>query len=242
MGYIDVINHFWEEFRKDPLPSSAVALFFYLTNECNRERWHMPVRCYSVVIRQSLSISEATLTRSRDELSERGFIKFSQGRRNVEAPKYVIVGIDNSCELSNETTDETTHDTKRATTGETTNKKKKEDKDIDKSKKSFFSLTVLESRMLDDTKWLSTTTNALKEQGFSIIKDNEIKEMIKQFFVYLGKKGYEEREEEDCRNHFINWIKIKLKKNKDFEYGKQNDKRRGTEVSATSPEEYEGAF
>ena len=37
MGYIDVINHFWEEFRKEPLPSSAVALFFFIMFGCKEE-------------------------------------------------------------------------------------------------------------------------------------------------------------------------------------------------------------
>ena len=243
MGYIDVINHFWDEFRKEPLPSSAVALFFYLANECNREHWHMPVRCFSVVICQSLTISKATLTRSRDLLKERGFINFSKGRRNFEAPKYLIVGVHINGEHSHTTSEETICETTCATIDKTTNKIKKEEyKDIEKSHKSAYSLVDLESRMRKDSAWLKSISCNLKEQGIASPQNDKLNDMIEQFFKFLSKQGYNKRNEEDCRNHFINWLKKKLKTDKILEYDKQNDRRRGTEVSATSPKDYEGAF
>lgn len=76
------------------------------------------------------------------------------------------------------------------------------------------------------------------------ITTEEIKEYIKEFALDSNCRGATHNSERELKNHFVNWLQIRLKikkENGNIQQG-HNDKRRGTEITATSWEDYEGAF
>lgn len=74
------------------------------------------------------------------------------------------------------------------------------------------------------------------------ITTEEIKGYIKEFALDSNCRGATHNSERELKNHFVNWLQIRLKKeNGNIQQG-HNDKRRGTEITATSWEDYEGAF
>lgn len=76
------------------------------------------------------------------------------------------------------------------------------------------------------------------------ITTEEIKGYIKEFALDSNCRGATHNSERELKNHFVNWLQIRLKikkENGNIQQG-HNDKRRGTEITATSWEDYEGAF
>ena len=59
--YIDYWNQFWKVAELVPIPSSEVALYAYLLNECNSKYWKMPFPCASSKICESIRISKEAL-------------------------------------------------------------------------------------------------------------------------------------------------------------------------------------
>lgn len=91
MNYIRIANNFWDNFGRNPLSTSAVAIFFYIVNQCNRAHWQMPVSCSTSTICENLGIDKSTLVRSRKKLKDRGLLVYCKGRRNVCTPTYTII-------------------------------------------------------------------------------------------------------------------------------------------------------
>lgn len=76
------------------------------------------------------------------------------------------------------------------------------------------------------------------------ITTEDIKGYIKEFALDSNCRGATHNSERELKNHFVNWLQIRLKikkENGNIQQG-HNDKRRGTEITATSWEDYEGAF
>lgn len=76
------------------------------------------------------------------------------------------------------------------------------------------------------------------------ITTEEIKGYIKEFALDSNCRGATHNSERELKNHFVNWLQIRLKikkENGNIQQG-HNDKRRGTEITATSWEDYKGAF
>ena len=73
---------------------------------------------------------------------------------------------------------------------------------------SALSLDELENILMHDEKWQSSILSLLSNQ-FPITTD-DIKRNISLFFKRQRSQGKESREENDCRNHFYNWLKIQL--------------------------------
>lgn len=73
----------------------------------------------------------------------------------------------------------------------------------------------------------------------------EIKGYITEFALDSNCRGATHNSERELKNHLVNWLQIRLKikkqENGNIQQG-HNDKRRGTEITATSWEDYEGAF
>jgi len=98
-------------------------------------------------------------------------------------------------------------------------------------------LDELKRRFMSDTDW--------QQFLLPLLPDNDqpkIGQYILEFFQSLQARGFEKREERDCRNHFYNWLRKQKTNNYGTDKQKQYDRRRGVEVSVASPEDYEGAF
>jgi len=154
--------------------------------------------------------------------------------RNSRAPTYTILetGRDTVSATASATADDTAGATSYITQKSNTNTSSDTDMPIP--------IDELERRLLADREWHEQIVRQLAANGKSADADT-LADWLRQFFNYLRICKYEKREENECRSHFYN----KLLKNY-LKYGtdkqKQYDRRRGVEVPAASPEDFEGAF
>ena len=98
-------------------------------------------------------------------------------------------------------------------------------------------LDELEQRFISDTDWQQSLLPLLSDNDQS-----KIEHYIHEFFQSLKMRGFENREEKDCRNHFYNWLRKQKTNSNGTDKQLYNDRRRGAGVPTASPEDYEGAF
>lgn len=145
MNYIHYINQLWEAAKKESLPSSVIALYFFLLNECNVRHWKMPFPCSTSLICEFLRISRQTFTNARNRLAEIGLISYIEGSSRFVWPKYKIL------QWTDEQTVEVTADLTEEVTEDMTDDMTPINKDIDeKINNTKYSSECLES--------ISTTT------------------------------------------------------------------------------------
>lgn len=75
---------------------------------------------------------------------------------------------------------------------------------------------------------------------------DEVVKRLDDFALDLNCRGTEHRDFNDVRRHYNDWLRIQLeaekRKNNVSDRQKSENKRRGSDVTATSAEDYEGAF
>lgn len=86
MSIFDFQNRFWQECFKEPFSVSEVALYFYLVNEANHQRWEMPIRCNTQTMSFHLKTSRQTIINARAVLEQRKMIAFENGLSNPVNP------------------------------------------------------------------------------------------------------------------------------------------------------------
>ena len=91
MTYIGYLNRLWSAHEEYMFPATAIAFYVYLLNECNKRNWKMPFACSTIVACEKLRISKQTLTTSRKQLAEAGFIEFTDGRSRYTPSKYTLL-------------------------------------------------------------------------------------------------------------------------------------------------------
>lgn len=91
MSIFDFLNRFWQECFKEPFSVSEVALYFYLVNEANRQRWEMPIRCNTQTMSFHLKTSRQTIINARAVLEKRKMIAFENGLSNGVPAKYFLL-------------------------------------------------------------------------------------------------------------------------------------------------------
>ena len=98
-------------------------------------------------------------------------------------------------------------------------------------------LDELEQRFISDTDWQQSLLPLLSDNDQS-----KIEHYIHEFFQSLKMRGFENREEKDCRNHFYNWLKKQKTNSNGTDKQSNKDRRRGTGVPAVAPEDYDRPF
>ena len=93
MTYIGYLNQFWEAHEEYMFPSTEIALYAYLLNDCNRRNWKMPFACSTVIICEKLRISKQALLTARQQLAEAGLIRFTDGRSRFTPSKYTLLNL-----------------------------------------------------------------------------------------------------------------------------------------------------
>jgi hypothetical protein len=141
--------------------------------------------------------------------------------------------------LTNELTKQLTND---LTIYKIKDKEQNKDKDIfilnKKPVNQIFDLIDLELKLSANKEWQDSVVQAISNT-YPGLKSNELKNYLRNFFLEQRLKGKETSTEPDCKNYFFNWLKIQLKNSyKNAQY----DRRCGADVTATSPDDYEGAF
>lgn len=70
----------------------------------------------------------------------------------------------------------------------------------------------------------------------------ECEHLFDRWILEYQHKGQTHQDYTDFKGHFIQWARITIQKEKKNGNNNQSDKRRGIQVVANSPEDYEGAF
>ena len=255
MNLYELSNRFWQENEYEPFSVSEVALYFYLLHRANSRRWQMPMQCPTAMICCHLKTSRQNIVKSRESLRRRGFLSFTPGKGKDAPSLYTIVGIPDplsaplsdelSGQLSDKITDESTGELTHALSDKTTVYNNK-DKDIDIHNNNNkagdkinekIGLGELEQRFISDTDWQQSLLPLLSDNYQS-----KIEHYIHEFFQSLKMRGFENREEKDCRNHFYNWLRKQKTNSNGTDKQSNNDRRRGVGVPAVAPEEYDRAF
>lgn len=232
----ELMHAFWKENRYEPFPLSAIALFFFLLDRANSQYWNMPIRCPTIQIRGALSVSEQTVLNSRSILSKRGIISYTVGHGNKVAPLYTIV------------TDPTKWavrfgDNLTDNLGDSLGDNLNINKDINikdkissinkETKEENLSIEKLEEIFLDDEKWQADVISLMSQSR--PLSSQEVQRQISSFFQELKCKGTTQREERDCRTHFINWLKIQLQNSNQNNSSNGLQKSNGTNARRSAP-------
>jgi len=97
---------------------------------------------------------------------------------------------------------------------------------------------------MSDTAWQADLISMLSTETQMSVEN--LKQQIFYFFRQQKCYGRDRREEKECRTHFVNWIKKQTNQiSNNHEINQQQwepNKRRGSDVSASSPRDYDGAF
>ena len=104
-----------------------------------------------------------------------------------------------------------------------------------------------ESKNLKFIEELKNTQIWLEQMAMRFrIPIDEIVRRLDDFALYCDCRGTEHQDFNDTRRHFNDWLRIQLeaekRKNNVSDRQKSENKRRGSDVTATSAEDYEGAF
>ncbi len=237
MNIYELLNRFWVENEYETFSKSEICLYFFLLDKANQARWQMPFKYKTELISAQLDISKNSIIRARDRLSNRGLITYQGGTgKNTLA----------SDRISNATVEVTHNGTINRSESVTDNVTQFgphyniKDKDVDKDnsiyKEGYMSLEKLESSLLSDREWQSKLQTHISQP----VTQAELMDYLNTFFAFQKKKGIRARAIEEVRNHFQNWLNQKLKTKNEYGNNKPEecDPRRGTEIKATSPEDY----
>lgn len=105
MNYIKQINTFYKLIQDSPLSSNAQCLYNYLLNKCSELGWKSEFSVSNLIVCGFTSLSRQALDRARNELIQKGYLKYKKGYSN-QAGKYLIVCFD----TQNDTQDNTQND------------------------------------------------------------------------------------------------------------------------------------
>ena len=119
MNYIKQINTFYKLIQDNPLSSNAQCLYNYLLNKCSELGWKSEFSVSNLIVCGFTSLSRQALDRARNELIQKGYLKYKKGYSN-QAGKYLIVCFD----TQNDTQDNTQNDTQGGHKVSTLNKLK----------------------------------------------------------------------------------------------------------------------
>ena len=93
MNYIKKVNSFYKLIQDNPLSSNAQCLYNFLLNKCSELGWKSEFSVSNLVVCGITGLNVRTLDRIRNELVQKGYIKYRKGYSN-KAGKYVIVSFD----------------------------------------------------------------------------------------------------------------------------------------------------
>ncbi len=133
MNYIKQLNAFYKLLSNNPLSSNAQCLYSYLLNKNNELGWIKEFTIANMIVCGFTGLSRQALDRARNELKQKGYIKYSKGISN-QAGKYLIVNFVTQDDTQSDTQD----DTQSGHEVSTLNKlNKTEEKKVNKNRKSF---------------------------------------------------------------------------------------------------------
>ena len=104
MGYINIINAFWDSATTNPLPTGQVSLYMALLHVCNRSGWAEWFQAPNQVLSVLTGLSKSGILKARNELKQRGLIDFKE--RGTKSTIYKLSTLSTlSTTMSNSTRD-----------------------------------------------------------------------------------------------------------------------------------------
>ena len=223
-SYLSIINDFWHIVEQNSVCSTDIALFFYLLNAMNRNRWQMPVSCSTLQIAEALSLSRDTVIAARDRLAQLGLITVSPGRGGRAAAQYSLSELSGqpSSQLSTQSSKpaQPSGQLSSQSSGQPSIKTAVNptvagtpyiydilDKDKEKENININSNTVfyiLKKQLSEDAQWHKAVADYFAAAG-KPISIEVIAEKLTEFQNYLAITGTQESADE-MRKHFINWL------------------------------------
>ena len=95
MTYIELINEFWQLNAIKPFGVTDTAVYLYLLQQCNIQRWQNPFEVSTKIMECTLGISRKAIIESRNRLKRRGLIDFTEGSRYA-SPIYILTALSES--------------------------------------------------------------------------------------------------------------------------------------------------
>ena len=91
MNYMKQLNEFWRIQTLEPISSNAKLLYLALLNINNMGNWEKEFKVNNdfLILLSGLNIS--AFQRARNELEQKGYIKYQKGKKNQSVPKYTII-------------------------------------------------------------------------------------------------------------------------------------------------------
>lgn len=138
MNFIKQFNTFFENLLTEPLSSNAVYLYFtlfYINNKCN---WKKEFTVANSTIMGLTSFDKNKLVRARNELKQKGYINYKNGKNQIQSGTYEILDFDTALDTAYDTPNDTADDTADDTAVDTNNKQNKTKQKKKNIKKKFF--------------------------------------------------------------------------------------------------------
>lgn len=203
MNYIELIKNFWTSHNANSFSTTEIALYFYLLEVFNVCQWKNQIKRNNRRVEADLDISYNTLKSARNKLQQSGLLYFKSknGDANVI---YTLSNFDEVViEVSNEVASEV--DTRSVHI---------------KDKLNYISISLKENE-----RFVFKSLNPLMEEFLKdpiIIEDfqrtigqpypstDDIKELIKEFFVKLTVDGETSKDRKSAIYHFKSWYRQEL--------------------------------
>lgn len=195
----------------------------------------MPFTGYTERISADLQTTKQNIVKARAGLQQRGLIPFTAGTGKENPPLYTI--IDRTSQLSVPLSENLS--VKMSVPLSPINiKDKNRNNNIHNVSNGKLELDELEMILANDAAWLDSV---ILQRGSDIDRETVL-EYLKMFFAEQKMKSSDKREIIDIQKHFRNWLNIKMNyrlKHERAESKRVNSGRRATEITATSPEDYD---
>ncbi|MDE7025263.1 MAG: hypothetical protein K2O88_05210 [Paramuribaculum sp.] len=204
----ELAYRFWRAAEEQSFTPSETALYFLLLNRANMYRWEMPVRCPTITACMLMGTSKQNLLKARTGLVERGLIAYARSNTRGRCGQYTLLPFGQfqlPDELPVRLSDGLTNELPAY------NNKDKENKTSNNNaREEIKSIEELETEFCSDELWLTQVISLVSSPNIRSCDD--VKAFLHRFFDTMRVRKVKEREEKDCREHFINWLMINLRK------------------------------
>lgn len=203
MNIFNLLSGFWRVSEDECFTTSEAALYLFLLHMANKQMWRMPIRCPTIAICNHIKTSKQNVMKAREGLKRRGIISFIPGTGTKNYALYTLK------EPSDKLYGQLSEELSPRLSGQLSLYNIEKDKEYLNNKareKNNSSLEELENIFLDDQEWQHSVLSLLLSKNVTSVTIENLKIYISQFFQYLKASGYSERETNDCKNHFVNWL------------------------------------
>lgn len=110
MNFIKQFNTFFENLLTEPLSSNAVYLYFtlfYINNKCN---WKKEFTVANSTLMGLTGFDKNKIDRARNELKQKRYINYKNGRNQFQAGIYEILGFDTALDTAFDTANDTAYE------------------------------------------------------------------------------------------------------------------------------------